>query len=95
MSLLYHLVVRRFVFHTFDNNDYYVIKQEFIEVLLCVDTGSSHQYDQSPAMKIMQVPSHKFVYVFLKNTDNKKGNTKLKKKNQILINAKNEINSLM
>lgn len=80
MSLLYHLVVRRLVFHTVDNNDYSVIKQEFIEVLLCVDTGSSHQYDQSPAMKIMQVPLHKFVSVFLKNTDNKNENTKNSKK---------------
>lgn len=86
--------MRRFVCHTVDNSDYFIIKQEFIEVLLCVDTGSSHQYDQSPAMKIKQVPSHKFVSVFLKNTDNKNENTKLKK-NQILINAKNEINSLM
>lgn len=49
----------------------------------------------SRTVKIIYIPSHKFVYMFLKNTKNKNENTKLKKKNQILINAKNEINNLI
>ena len=49
----------RFVFHTLDNTDLSFIKQKFIEVLLCV-------YTKSGTVKIIQVPSQKFVYMFLK-----------------------------
>ena len=78
----------RFVFHILENNDHSFIKQKFIQGLLCV-------YTKSRTVKIIQVPSHKFVYMFLKTTENKHKNTKLKKKNQILINAKNKINNLI
>lgn len=87
MSLLCNLVMK-FVFHALENNDHSCIKQKFIEVLLYV-------YTKSRIVKIIYIPSHKFVYMFLKNTKNKNENTKLKKKNQILINAKNEINNLI
>lgn len=49
----------------------------------------------SRTVKIIHVPSHKFVYMFLKNTENKNENARLKEKNQNLINAKNEINNLI
>ena len=63
----------RFVFHILENNDHSFIKQKFIQGLLCV-------YTKSRTVKIIQVPSHKFVYMFLKTTENKNKNTKLKKK---------------
>lgn len=72
MSLLCNLVMR-FVFHILENNDHSFIKQKFIQGLLCV-------YTKSRTVKIIQVPSHKFVYMFLKTTENKNKNTKLKKK---------------
>lgn len=62
-----------FVFHTLENNDHSFIKQKFTEVLLRVNT-------KSRTVKIIQVPSRKFVYMFLKTTENKNENTKLKKK---------------
>ena len=77
-----------FVFHTLENNDHSFIKQKFTEVLLRVNT-------KSRTVKIIQVPSHKFVYMFLKTTENKNENTKLKKNYPILITAKNEINNLI
>lgn len=87
MSLLCNLVMI-FVFHTLENNDHSFIKQKFTEVLLHVNT-------KSRTVKIIQVPSRKFVYMFLKTTENKNENTKLKKNYQILITAKNEINNLI
>lgn len=87
MSLLCNLVMI-FVFHTLENNDHSFIKQKFTEVLLRVNT-------KSRTVKIIQVPSRKFVYMFLKTTENKNENTKLKKNYQILITAKNEINNLI
>lgn len=72
MSLLCNLVMI-FVFHTLENNDHSFIKQKFTEVLLRVNT-------KSRTVKIIQVPSRKFVYMFLKTTENKNENTKLKKK---------------
>lgn len=78
----------RFVFYTLENNDHSFIKQKFTEVLPRV-------YTKSRTVKIIQVSSHKFVYMFLKTSENKNENTKLKKKNQILITAKNEINNLI
>lgn len=72
MSLLCNLVMK-FVFHALENNDHSCIKQKFIEVLLYV-------YTKSRTVKIIYIPSHKFVYMFLKNTKNKNENTKLKKK---------------
>ena len=77
-----------FVFHTLENNDHSFIKQKFTEVLLRVNT-------KSRTVKIIQVPSRKFVYMFLKTTENKNENTKLKKNYPILITAKNEINNLI
>lgn len=87
MSLLCNLVMI-FVFHTLENNDHSFIKQKFTEVLLRVNA-------KSRTVKIIQVPSRKFVYMFLKTTENKNENTKLKKNYPILITAKNEINNLI
>lgn len=87
MSLVCNLVMI-FVFHTLENNDHSFIKQKFTEVLLRVNT-------KSRTVKIIQVPSRKFVYMFLKTTENKNENTKLKKNYPILITAKNEINNLI
>ena len=87
MSLVCNLVMI-FVFHTLENNDHSFIKQKFTEVLLSVNT-------KSRTVKIIQVPSRKFVYMFLKTTENKNENTKLKKNYPILITAKNEINNLI